>query len=191
VILDKKPVLPKEDIVVTQEISERYHGSPKKYLYAANQISNRSPTNQSNNCMSSPSDLEWEHAWDCLTNSGFDTQKTNMLHQEFKRQLLKNRFLRQQQYCRRKKNLSESSTTSGSSLDAQPDSSRENARVQRYFRWRAHDNKNWSKKRVNYKLAKRDKTHREKHFKHSSMLFVSNVRLYYVTLCAKKSSKSK
>ena len=142
-------------------------------MYAANRASHLSPSNQGGNCTSSPSDLEWEHAWDCLTNSGFETQKTNRLHQEFKRQLLKNRFLRQQQYCSRRK-LSESSTASGSSLDAQAESSEEGPRVKRYFRWRAHADKNWSKKRVNYRLAKRDKTNREKQFRRSSSLFVSS-----------------
>ena len=34
--MDKKPQLPKDDVFTTQEISQMFHGSPKKYLYGAN-----------------------------------------------------------------------------------------------------------------------------------------------------------
>ncbi|XP_057304837.1 uncharacterized protein LOC130641855 [Hydractinia symbiolongicarpus] len=54
VIMDKRPTFPDKEVVVTQTISEKYPGSPNRYLYAAN-------------CTPSPSELEWEHAWDVLT----------------------------------------------------------------------------------------------------------------------------
>lgn len=52
--MDKRPTFPDKEVVVTQTISEKYPGSPNRYLYAAN-------------CTPSPSELEWEHAWDVLT----------------------------------------------------------------------------------------------------------------------------
>ena len=190
-ILDKKPVLPKDDVFTTQEINQRYRGSPKKNLYAANpqrrigqshktenlkQNDNKIPgsrtkpkecipsrslygvSNQVNHNTPSPSDLEWEHAWDCLTNSEFDTRNTKRLHEEFKRQLLKNKMIRQQRYLRRK-NLSESS--SSSSTDAISEiSSQERSRggvFERYFRWRADEKKEWSKEKINYKVIREEK----------------------------------
>ena len=49
VIMDKKPVLPDDEICVTKTVSEKYPGSPDRLLYGAN-------------ATPSPSELEWEHA---------------------------------------------------------------------------------------------------------------------------------
>ena len=142
-ILDKKPVLP-NDVFVTEEISQRFHGSPKKKLYAANRVNERS-----NNCTSSsPSDLEWEHAWDCLTNAGFNTNNTKTLQQQFKKQFLTNKLLRQQRYFRRK-NLSESS----SSTENLSDSNNENNQPKRYFRCNNGQHL-WSKEKTKYTTYK-------------------------------------
>ena len=147
-ILDKKPVLPKDDVFVTEEISQHFHGSPKKKLYAANHVNNRV-----NNCStSSPSDLEWEHAWDCLTNAGFTTNNTKTLQQQFKKQFLTNKLLRQQRYFRRK-NLSESS----SSTENLSDSNNEKTPPKRYFRCN-NEQHIWSKEKTNYAKCKANKT---------------------------------
>ena len=175
-ILDKKPVLPRDDVFITEEISQHFHASPKRKLYGANQGNSTSS--------SSPSDLEWEHAWDCLTDSGFNTNNTKQLQQQFKRQFLSNRLLRQQRYFRRK-NLSESN----SSIENLVDNNGCEPRVERYFRCNnAQQQKtHWSKQRTTYNQSKKSnrKTVCQKQFTFKVNLnfkFQGKLELFYQIL---------
>lgn len=120
--MDKKPRLPNDEVVTTQTVSQKYPGSPNKNLYAANY------------CTSSPSDLEWEHAWDILTNSEFDSSTTKELHRNFKKKLVKSRLLR----SKRRNTASESSSTSTADNNIKAESL--------YFQWKADDgSEEWRK----------------------------------------------
>ena len=61
--MDQKPRLPDNEVVVTQTVSEDFPASPNRYLYAANGTP-------------SPTELEWEHVWDVLTNCDYDSDST-------------------------------------------------------------------------------------------------------------------
>jgi len=127
VIMDKKPVLPEEDVVVTQTVSEKYPGSPDRYLYAAN-------------FTPSPSELEWEHAWDFLTNSDFDVFRKKEIKRQLKNRLLKQR-LRWEEKRQNNVSTESSATTSTRSGNDVP------------YIWKYQDDNEWSKERIKYSGA--------------------------------------
>lgn len=114
--MDKKPTLPREADapVETPIVSEKFEPSPKRILYASNpkicptlpnspQKSQRkwvvSPCKSSksshsdqmqneNNGLQTPSDLEWEHAWDFLANSNFAGSNKKDIYPDLKKKIL-------------------------------------------------------------------------------------------------------
>ena len=112
--MDKKPVLPNDEVVETQQVNEKYPGSPERHLYSAN-------------FTPSPSELEWEHAWDFLTNSDVD------INNQITQQLLKRRFL----WEKRRANISGESCMASVKSDGH-----------QYFYWKYQDDNEWSKDRI-------------------------------------------
>ena len=111
--MDKKPTLPEDEEVVTQRVSEKFPGSPDRYLYAAN-------------VTPSPSELEWEHAWDFLTNSDFNGSK-KILQEHLKKECIRQKIAW-------KEKESDSITT----VDSQGSC----------FQWKHQDDFEWSKERI-------------------------------------------
>ena len=123
--MDKKPVLPDDEIVVTQTVSEKYPGSPDRYLYAVN-------------CTPSPSELEWEHAWDFLTNSDFDVLNKKDLQAQLKKQFI----LKQKLLLKEKRAQDHNPEEVNQALPC-------DAQTQRaYFQWKHQDDFEWSKERI-------------------------------------------
>ena len=125
VVKDGKPRLPEDEVVVTKTVKEDFPGSPNRYLYS----SYTSP---------SPSDLEWEHVWDFLTNSEFenwqctDTKKRKKSKRR-RLDLRPSRLLRS-----RKKKLSDNLNTSEYFSEGDSTS----------IRWKNQDDNEWSRERI-------------------------------------------
>ncbi|XP_065655376.1 uncharacterized protein LOC100197733 isoform X6 [Hydra vulgaris] len=117
VIMDKKPTLPENEEIVTKRVSEKYPGSPDRYLYAAN-------------ITPSPSELEWEHAWDFLANSHFNGSKK--IFKNFKKEHSK------KVACDVQVAWKEKETDSIATVDSQGSC----------FQWKHQDDFEWSKDRI-------------------------------------------
>ena len=125
VVKDGKPRLPEDEVIVTKTVTEDFPGSPNRYLYS----SYNSP---------SPSDLEWEHVWDFLTNSEFENwQNTDTTKR--KRSRRRRLELRPPRLLRgRRKKVREKTETS--EYFSEGDSSS--------IRWKHQDDNEWSRERI-------------------------------------------
>ncbi len=124
-VKDGKPRLPDDEVIVTNTIKEDFPGSPNRYLYS----SYNSP---------SPSDLEWEHAWDFLTNSEFENWQDGDASKR-KRPRKKRLEIRPPRILRdRRKKHKEKLETSEYFSDGNSSS----------FRWKHQDDNEWSRDRI-------------------------------------------
>ncbi|XP_065051746.1 uncharacterized protein LOC135681293 isoform X2 [Rhopilema esculentum] len=125
VVKDGKPKLPEDEVIVTNTVKEDFPGSPNRYLYS----SYTSP---------SPSDLEWEHVWDFLTNSEFENWQCT---EKFKRRRPRRRRLdlRPSRLLRGRKNkLKDKFETSEYFSEGDSSSAR----------WKHQDDNEWSRERI-------------------------------------------
>ncbi len=117
--------MPDDEVIITNTVKEDYPGSPNRYLYS----SYNSP---------SPSDLEWEHAWDFLTNSEFENwQDSGSLKR--KRPRKKRLEIRPPRLLKdRRKRAKEVDATSEYASDGNNSS----------FSWKHQDDIEWSRDRI-------------------------------------------
>ena len=126
--MDGKPKLPDNQTIVTKTVKENFPSSPNRFLYS----SYNSP---------SPSDLEWEHAWDFLTNSEFENWKDEDKPKIRKLMSPRKRLEKSIKKIKEKKEKQSKDPLQTSEYFSDGDSSS-------LYRWKHQDDYEWSKERI-------------------------------------------